>query len=58
MAVKTIHHLVDIDAPMDSIWSALTREDRMAGWWSTKVAAPNALVGTRFDGHSPVISIR
>jgi uncharacterized protein YndB with AHSA1/START domain len=46
VAVKTIHHLVDVDAPLDSIWKALTREDRMAGWWSTKVAAPNALVGT------------
>jgi uncharacterized protein YndB with AHSA1/START domain len=44
--MKTIHHLVDIDAPMSSVWTALTREDRMAGWWSTKVDAPSASVGT------------
>ncbi len=44
--MKTIHHLVDIDAPVDSVWTALTREARMAGWWSTRVDAPDALVGT------------
>jgi len=44
--VKTIHHLVDVDADADSVWTALTREDRMAGWWSTKVDAPDAVVGT------------
>ena len=44
--MKTIHHLVDVDATTDSVWTALTREDRMAGWWSTKVDAPNARVGT------------
>jgi uncharacterized protein YndB with AHSA1/START domain len=44
--MKTIHHLVDVDASMDSVWAALTHEDQMAGWWSTKVDAPDALVGT------------
>lgn len=44
--MKTVHHLVDIDAPIDSVWAALTTEDQMAGWWSTKVDTANALVGT------------
>jgi uncharacterized protein YndB with AHSA1/START domain len=48
MAVmKVIHHVVDIDAPADAIWAALTEQDRMAQWWSTKVDAPDAAVGTR-----------
>lgn len=45
--MKTIHHLVDIDAPIESVWTAITRADRMARWWSTKVEAPDANVGTR-----------
>ena len=44
--MKTIHHLVDVDAPVDTVWTALTRQDRMAGWWSTKVDAPDSQVGT------------
>ncbi len=44
--MKTIHHVVDVDGSVDSIWTALTRQDRMAGWWSTKVDAPDALPGT------------
>ena len=44
--MKTIHHLVDVDAPVDSAWTALTRADQMAGWWSTKVDAPDTSVGT------------
>lgn len=44
--MKTIHHLVDIDSSVDSVWTALAREDRMAGWWSTKVEAPDASAGT------------
>jgi uncharacterized protein YndB with AHSA1/START domain len=44
--VKTIHHLVDIDASPSSVWAALTQQDRMAGWWSTRVLAPDAAAGT------------
>jgi uncharacterized protein YndB with AHSA1/START domain len=45
--MKTIHHLVVIDASsVHTVWAALTREDRMAGWWSTKVDAPDASAGT------------
>jgi len=48
--MKTIHHVVDIDAGTGSVWTALTEPDRMAGWWSTKVATPPAAVGTRVVG--------
>jgi len=44
--LKTIHHLVDVDAPTDTVWAALTEESHMAEWWSTKVDAPDANVGT------------
>ena len=43
--VKTIHHVVDIDASSEDIWTALTRQDRMSRWWSTKVDAPDATPG-------------
>jgi uncharacterized protein YndB with AHSA1/START domain len=45
--VKTIHHVVDMDAQPEVPWSALTQHDRMAAWWSTKVDAPAAAVGTQ-----------
>lgn len=35
--MKTIHHVVDIDAPPDRVWAALTDPADLAGWWSTKV---------------------
>jgi predicted dithiol-disulfide oxidoreductase (DUF899 family) len=45
--MKTIHHVVDMEAPARKVWSALTEEDQMAGWWSTQVTAPSASVGTQ-----------
>ncbi len=44
--MKTIHHLVDIDADVPTVWSALTVQADMARWWTTKVEAPDAGVGT------------
>src|SRR5205085_12122063 len=35
--MKTIHHVVDIDAGADRVWTALTDTGSLAGWWSTKV---------------------
>jgi len=43
--VKTIHHLVDIDAPGATVWSALTEQEHMAQWWTTRVDAPAPAVG-------------
>ena len=52
--MKTIHHVVDLAAGAEAVWSALTEPDRLASWWSTRVDAPPAAVGTRtvwtFDG--------
>jgi len=47
--VKTIHHVVDIDAGAGPVWSALTEPDQMAGWWSTKLRTQEAAVGVRVD---------
>ena len=47
--MKTIHHVADIDAGTDVIWSALTEADRRAGCWSTKLRTPAAAVGARVE---------
>ena len=44
--MKTIHHVVDIEADAKTVWAALTEHDQMAGWWSTVVDAPDANIGT------------
>jgi uncharacterized protein YndB with AHSA1/START domain len=43
--VRTIHHVVDIEANPAPIWSALTKAQQMAAWWSTKLTAPIAAIG-------------
>ena len=43
--MKMIHHVLDIDAPRDSVWSAITEADRLAGWWSTKLQTTKPVVG-------------
>jgi uncharacterized protein YndB with AHSA1/START domain len=44
--MKTIHHVVDIDAATEPLWRALTEADGLASWWSTKVTTDGAIVGT------------
>jgi uncharacterized protein YndB with AHSA1/START domain len=60
--MKTIHHVVDIDATPQRAWAALTEAEGLAGWWSTRVAAPLAAVGVQvrftFGGDfNPVMEI-
>ncbi len=60
--MKTIHHVLDIDASPDSVWSAITERDQLAGWWSTKVSATRPIVGERIaftfaDDFNPVMEI-
>jgi uncharacterized protein YndB with AHSA1/START domain len=60
--MKTIHHVVDIDAPAATVWAALTEPGAMAAWWSTKVTTPPAEVGAQvhwtFEGDfNPVMEI-
>ena len=47
--MKTIHHVLDVDAPAARIWSAITDEQGLTGWWSTQVRAPAANVGARVE---------
>lgn len=44
--MKTIHHVCDISTKPDVVWSALTTQHGLASWWSTKVSAPTADVGS------------
>jgi uncharacterized protein YndB with AHSA1/START domain len=60
--MRTIHHVLDIDARSPAIWTALTERDGLAGWWSTGVdtgqAAAGALVRFTFGGDfNPVMQI-
>jgi len=43
--MKTIHHVVDIDAAPDDVYDAVTTRAGLAGWWSTKVDLDEAAVG-------------
>jgi len=47
--MKTIHHVLDIDAKAESVWSALTEPEQMAGWWSTRLRTRDAAVGVRAE---------
>jgi uncharacterized protein YndB with AHSA1/START domain len=40
--MKTIHHVLDIEAPPGAVWRALTEPQGLAGWWSTKLATSGA----------------
>jgi uncharacterized protein YndB with AHSA1/START domain len=43
--MRTIHHVVDIDASAKVVWGALTDQEQMANWWSTEVDAPKTVAG-------------
>jgi uncharacterized protein YndB with AHSA1/START domain len=45
--MKTIHHVVDVDAEPAAVWSALTVQEGLASWWSSRVSTPTAAVGAR-----------
>jgi uncharacterized protein YndB with AHSA1/START domain len=45
--MKTIHHVLDIEAPNATVWSALTEARGLAGWWTTKLDTTEAAVGAR-----------
>jgi uncharacterized protein YndB with AHSA1/START domain len=44
--VKTIHHVVDIDAELDAVWAAVTERDRLGLWWSSGIDTSAAAVGS------------
>jgi uncharacterized protein YndB with AHSA1/START domain len=43
--MKTIHHVLDIEAASEIVWTAITTEEGLAGWWSTVVEAEPSKVG-------------
>lgn len=47
--MKTIHHVVDIDAEPSIVWSALTEPEQLTRWWSTKLEAGPSAVGGRME---------
>jgi uncharacterized protein YndB with AHSA1/START domain len=60
--MRTIHHVLDIDAETGTVWRSLTAREGLAGWWSTNVATGEAAVGSQirftFDGDfNPVMEI-
>lgn len=60
--MKTIHHVVDIAADARVVHQNLTRQEGLAGWWSTRVQADGATVGavvtfTFLEGFNPVMEI-
>jgi uncharacterized protein YndB with AHSA1/START domain len=61
--VKTIHHVVDMDATPGTVWAALTEPGPLAGWWSTKLTAQGTGIGGRLEwtfagDFNPVMEIR
>lgn len=40
--MKTVHHVIVIPADVDEIFAAITTEEGLSVWWTTKVAAPPA----------------
>lgn len=60
--MKTIHHVLDIDASAATVWAAVTEPDGLRGWWSTTMETGPAAVGSRlhwtFSGDfNPVMEI-
>lgn len=59
--MKTIHHLVDIAAPREDVYAALTTRDGLASWWSTAVETDGEVGGivdfTFEDGFNPDMRI-
>ena len=60
--MKSIHHVVDIDAPATTVWAALTEAQGLTSWWSTKLSTPKAEVGaqqhwTFVEDFNPVMEI-
>ncbi len=43
--MKTIHHVVDVPAPIQAVWEALTTSHGLSSWWTSDVEAPTIGVG-------------
>jgi uncharacterized protein YndB with AHSA1/START domain len=47
--MKVIHHVLDVDASAATVWRAITDEQGLASWWSTKVRTPAAAIGADIE---------
>ncbi len=45
--MKVIHHVIELDAPRERVWFALTDPEGLRGWWSTRLESPPPAVGVR-----------
>jgi len=43
--MKSIHHVVDMDAPPERLWWALAEPDGLSKWWSTRVEVADLEIG-------------
>ena len=60
--MRTIHHVLDIDAGHLNVWEALVSPVGLAGWWSTELEASDPAVGEQirftFSGDfNPVMEV-
>jgi uncharacterized protein YndB with AHSA1/START domain len=46
--VNLIHHVFDIKAPPELVFGSITTADGLSAWWTTKVQADNAELGSVF----------
>ena len=46
--MKLIHHVFDIQAPPESVFTAVTTGDGLSSWWTTLVTADTAEPGSLF----------
>ena len=46
--MNLIHHVFDIKAPPESVFNSITTADGLSAWWTTKVQADNAELGSLF----------
>lgn len=59
--MKTIIHVVDIDAPREKVFNAITTEGGLSNWWTTVVSVQEGLGGIidfRFiEGFNPDMKV-
>jgi uncharacterized protein YndB with AHSA1/START domain len=46
--VNLIHHVFDVQAPPEKVFTSITSADGLSSWWTTKVQADNAERGSLF----------
>jgi uncharacterized protein YndB with AHSA1/START domain len=47
--VNLIHHVFDVQAPAEMVFTAVTTVDGLSRWWTTSVQADGAQPGSRFQ---------